>query len=144
MIWDVLEHLYDVSDVMQQCAALLKPDGYFFAQVPNHRGLSARLKALACKLRIRGGRFHHFGFPWHLYHFSPRSLDLLVRRAGLETLQIRSYSHRSKIGAPGRGIPAWINQRVEQLALSDYLYIVARKPSQLTSAASRDEPQPHD
>ncbi len=144
VIWDVLEHLYDLTDVMQQCVALLKSGGYFFAQVPNHRGISARLKALACKLRLRGGRFHHFGFPWHLYHFSPRSLDLLVRRAGLETLQIRSYSHRSKIGAPGRGIPAWMNQRVEQLALSDYLYIVARKPSQLTSAASRDESQPHD
>lgn len=144
VIWDVLEHLYDVSDVMQQCAALLKGGGYFFAQVPNHRGISARLKALACKLRIRGGRFHHFGFPWHLYHFSPRSLDLLVRRAGLETLRIRSYSHRSKIGAARRGIPAWMNRMVEQLALSDYLYIVARKPSQLRSAASKDEPQPND
>ena len=124
---------------MQQCANLLKPNGYFFAQVPNHRGISAQLKALACKIRLRGGRFHHFGFPWHLYHFSPRSLDLLARRAGLETIQIRSYSHRNKLGTAQRGIPAWMNQRIEQLALSDYLYIVARKPSQTKSADPRDE-----
>ena len=144
VIWDVLEHLYDLGDVMQQCAALLKPNGYFFAQVPNHRGISARLKALACKLRLRSGRFYHFGFPWHLYHFSPRSLDLLVRRAGLETVQIRSYSHRSKLGTAGRGIPSWVNRRVEQLALSDYLYIVARKPTQLKSADARDELRSND
>ena len=136
VIWDVLEHLYDLTNVMQQCATVLKPDGYFFAQVPNHRGVTARLKTLACKLRIRRGRFHHFGFPWHLYHFSPRSLDVLVRRAGLETVRIRSYSHRSKSGAAQRGIPAWINQRIESLALSDYLYIVARKTGDVQTRAA--------
>ena len=144
MIWDVLEHLYDLTNVMQQCATVLKPDGYFFAQVPNHRGITARLKTLACKLRIRRGRFDHFGFPWHLYHFSPRSLDVLVRRAGLETVRIRSYSHRSKSGAARRGIPAWINQRIESLSLSDYLYIVAHKASAARPATSKPEPPPND
>lgn len=107
---------------------VLRPGGYLFAQVLDRRGVSARLKTLTCKLRIRRGRFHHFGFPWHLYHFSPRFLDLLARRMGLETIQIRRFSHRTKTGAVGRGPGGWINQKIERLALSDYLYIVARKP----------------
>ena len=127
MIWDVLEHVYNLMEVMKRCAAVLRPGGYFFAQVPNHRGVSARLKTLACKLCLRHGRFHHFGFPWHLYHFSRRSLDLLTRGVGLATIQVRSFSHRSKTGAVGRGAPRWLNRAIEHLALSDYLYIVARK-----------------
>ncbi len=137
VLWDVLEHLYNLMEVMDRCAAVLRPGGYFFAQVPNHRGLSARLKTIACKLRFRHGRFHHFGFPWHLYHFSPKSLDLLARRVGLETISLRSFSHGTKTGAAGRGPGGWINRKIEQLALSDYLYIVARKPK-----GSRRHPTP--
>ena len=48
-----------------------------------------------------------------------------------------------KIAAVRRGILAWMNRSVEQLALSDYLDIVARKPSELRPAASRDEPHPN-
>ncbi|MCH8165053.1 MAG: class I SAM-dependent methyltransferase [Planctomycetes bacterium] len=129
MIWDVLEHLYDLTEMVQQCATVLRRGGYLFAQVPNHRGITAQLKTLACKLRIRHGRFDHFGFPWHLYHFSPKSLTLLARRAGLEAVQIRSFSHRTKAGVSGQGLSRWITRRIEQLAWSDYLYIVARKPA---------------
>lgn len=127
MIWDVLEHLHNLMEVMEHCAAVLRDGGYFFAQVPNHRGISARLKTLACQLRLRQGRFHHFGFPWHLYHFSPKSLDLMARRVGLDTIELRSFTHRTKAGVSDRGITRWITAKIEQLALSDYLYIVARK-----------------
>ncbi len=121
--WDVLEHLSNVVEVMQRCGELLRPGGWLFAQVPNHRGLGARIKTLSCQLRLRGGSYRHFGFPWHLYHFSPRSLRLLVRRAGLEPVQVRSFSHWSKDGRGG----ARIVEAVERLALSDYIYVVARR-----------------
>jgi SAM-dependent methyltransferase len=125
VIWDVIEHLYNPMEVMEHCAAALKTGGYFFAQVPNHRGISARLKTIASRAGLTGGAFNHFGFPWHLYHFSPRSLDLLMPRAGLQTVEIASFSHRSKLGQ-SRGP---ITRFVERSALSDYLYVVARKGS---------------
>jgi cyclopropane fatty-acyl-phospholipid synthase-like methyltransferase len=123
VIWDVLEHLYNLMEVMEHCAAALRDGGYFFAQVPNHRGISARLKTAAAKLHLTRGKFNHFGFPWHLYHFSPRSLDALMRRAGLTTVEIASFSHRSKLGQ-SRGP---VTKMIERMALSDYLYVVARK-----------------
>ncbi len=127
VVWDVLEHLHNLMEVMEHCAAILRPGGHFFAQVPNHRGLSAQLKTLACRLGLRRRQFHHFGFPWHLYHFSPRSLRALSRRVGLEPLLVRSFSHRSKDATAGRGPIASVNRAVEALALADYLYVVARK-----------------
>ncbi len=129
MIWDVLEHMYNLMEVMEHCALVLRPGGYLFAQVPNHRGVSAKLKTLACRLGMRGRRFHHFGFPWHLYHFSRRSLALLARRAALEPIAIRSFTHRTKEYRATRGPLAWLNRFIERRAWSDYLYIVARKPS---------------
>ena len=132
VIWDVLEHLYNLIEVMEHCAAVLRPGGYFFAQVPNHRGITARLKTLACRLGIRGRRYWHFGFPWHLYHFSPASMRLLTRRVGLDTAEIRSFSHRTKDGSGNRGrllLPlGLLNGWIERRALSDYLFVVARKP----------------
>jgi SAM-dependent methyltransferase len=124
IVWDVLEHVHNLVEVMDHCARILRPGGHFFAQVPNHRGASAQIKTLLCRLGLRGRRYHHFGFPWHLYHFSPRSLDHLVRRSGLAPVRIASFSHRSK---EGRGA-GWLNRRIEALALADYVYVVARKP----------------
>ncbi len=77
---------------------------------------------------MRGRRYWHFGFPWHLYHFSPASLRHLMRRVGLETVEIRSFSHRSKDGRMSSGPLGRLNGWIERRALSDYLFVVARKP----------------
>ena len=128
VVWDVLEHLYNLVEVMEHCATVLRPGGYLFAQVPNHRGISARLKTILCQLGVRGRRYGHFGFPWHLYHFSPASLRHLADRVGLDTVDIRSFSHRSKDGRSDRGITGRLYGWMEHRALSDYLFVVARKP----------------
>lgn len=128
VIWDVLEHLYNLVEVMEHCVTVLRPGGYLFAQVPNHRGITARLKTLACMLGARGRRYWHFGFPWHLYHFSPASLRHLASVVDLETVEIRSFSHRSKDGRSNRGPIGRLNEWIERQALSDYLFVVARKP----------------
>jgi 2-polyprenyl-3-methyl-5-hydroxy-6-metoxy-1,4-benzoquinol methylase len=130
VVWDVLEHVPDLANLVAHCARVLRPGGFFFAQVPNHRGVSARLKTLASRAGLRGRRYHHFGFPWHLYHFSPRSLALLVRRAGMEPVEIASFSHRTKDGRPPRGALRLLNRGIERLSLSDYLYVVARRPGE--------------
>lgn len=129
VIWDVLEHLYNLIEVMEHCVRVLRPGGYLFAQVPNHRGITAQLKTLACRLGVRRRRYWHFGFPWHLYHFSPASLRCLADRVGLETVEIRSFSHRTKDGRGNGGPVGRLNAWIERQAMADYLFVVARKPS---------------
>lgn len=127
VIWDVLEHVYNLSDVMNHCKRILKPGAYFFAHVPNHRGLSNRLKTLRSKLGFRKGEYHCFGFPWHLYNFSTKSLHALVKSVGMQPIHTASFSHRSKNGKDNTGFLGNINKGIEGRALSDNLYIVARK-----------------
>ncbi|MCK7525284.1 MAG: class I SAM-dependent methyltransferase [Ignavibacteriales bacterium] len=70
IIWDVLEHLYDPVEMLEMCANLLEPKGFLFAQVPNSRGISNRLKSFACRTGLSKNDFGHFGFPYHLYFFN--------------------------------------------------------------------------
>ena len=127
VIWDVLEHVYNLSEVMNHCKRILKPGGYFFAHVPNHRGLSNRLKTLRSKIGFRNGEYHCFGFPWHLYNFSSKSLCTLVESVGMQPIRTASFSHRSKNGKENKGLTGTLNQWIEGRALSDNLYIVAQK-----------------
>lgn len=128
VIWDVLEHVYNLLEVTQHCARVLKPGGYFFAQVPNHQGITAHTKTFAARIGLTGGQYKHFGFPWHLYHFSPRSLDRLMNRVGLQTCLTASFSHWTKNHPDRRSPLNFLVRWLEQQALSDYVYVVARKP----------------
>lgn len=74
--WHVFEHLPDPESVLERTAALLRPNGWLIISLPNLASLQARLF-----------KKHWYPFddvPRHLYHFSDRSLDLLIERAGLQ------------------------------------------------------------
>jgi SAM-dependent methyltransferase len=82
--WHVLEHLPDTRAVLARAAALLAPDGRVFISLPNLASLQARLF-----------RRHWYGFddvPRHLFHFSPRALELLLAEAGFALEQHRFFS----------------------------------------------------
>jgi 2-polyprenyl-3-methyl-5-hydroxy-6-metoxy-1,4-benzoquinol methylase len=72
--WQVLEHLRDPRETMQQLVRVLAPGGVFAAAVPN-------LGALA--YRLRGGRWFNVVNPTHLTFFDRATLTRLYRDAGL-------------------------------------------------------------
>ena len=77
--FDVLEHLYEPTKVMQRVAGWLKPDGIFYVQVPNIESAEAR---------VFRSYWHGLELPRHLFHYSPRSLKFLAESVGLREVSV--------------------------------------------------------
>jgi len=82
-LWHVFEHIPNPDNVLSILRKWLKNDGLLVIAVPNIESLQARLgKDL----------WFHLDPPRHLYHFSPKTLRLILKKNGYET---RSISHFS-------------------------------------------------
>ncbi len=98
-LWHVLEHVHGLNEYMQQFHRLLRPGGSLLIALPNHTSLDAA----------------HFGKWWaaydvprHLYHFSPRSIEILsqqhrfslrsMRPMWYDAFYIALLSHQHKTG----------------------------------------------
>lgn len=79
-LWHVLEHVHDLDAYVQHLRQLLTANGKLFIAVPNHTSYDAQIYA-AC--------WAAYDVPRHLYHFSPRSMAVLMERNGLRVLQHR-------------------------------------------------------
>jgi SAM-dependent methyltransferase len=80
-----LEHLREPDRVLRQVHDVLVPGGVMYQSLPNHGSMKALLL----------GR--HFGYgvtDEHLSHFTPRTLRLLVQRAGFAPLETFTLSYR--------------------------------------------------
>jgi 2-polyprenyl-3-methyl-5-hydroxy-6-metoxy-1,4-benzoquinol methylase len=67
-LFHVLEHVEDPSATLHQIRHVLKDGGALVVEVPNVRSLASRLT---------GTCWQGLDVPRHLYHFSPRALELL-------------------------------------------------------------------
>jgi SAM-dependent methyltransferase len=126
VVWAVLEHVYDLINLVTRCGYLLEKEGYLFIDVPHYRGISNRFKTLMCRMGFKKNDFKHFGFPWHIYSFSKKSLSSLMRACGFEPILFEFWSHLLKNGADGFFAEMMI-ALTQKLALSDYITLVAQK-----------------
>lgn len=78
-LWDVLEHLRDPAGVLQTVGRALRPGGVLALSTGDVTSLCARLS---------GARWHLFNLPEHLFFFSPRALEALLRRAGCRVVDM--------------------------------------------------------
>lgn len=89
-LWQVIEHLREPWRELGDLAALLKPGARILISTPNASGLKARL---------RPSRWDNYLNPTHFYYFAPRSLRLVLERAGFDEItQLRfsiRYPHHS-------------------------------------------------
>ncbi len=74
-LWHVLEHVHDLQGYIRKLNSLLKPGGKLFIAVPNYTSKDAQ---------AYGEYWAAYDVPRHLYHFSPLSLDTLMKRNGLK------------------------------------------------------------
>ena len=72
-LWHVLEHVHDLHGYINEFMRLLKPKGTLFIAVPNYTSNDAQ---------NYGEHWAAYDVPRHLYHFSPRSMDLLMDKHG--------------------------------------------------------------
>jgi SAM-dependent methyltransferase len=75
----VLEHLYQPREVLAKISEWLKPNGIFYAMVPNIDSAGSR---------IFQSYWYALELPRHLSHFSPKSLRILARSVGLEEVSV--------------------------------------------------------
>lgn len=74
-MWHVLEHVHELNAYVNQIAQLLKNDGRAFIAVPNYTSHDAA---------VYKNRWAAYDVPRHLYHFSPKSMAILLNNHGLK------------------------------------------------------------
>ena len=78
-LWHVLEHVHNLKLYLNRFYELLKEKGVLFVAVPNY--LSADAKKY-------GPDWAAYDVPRHLYHFSPRSMKILMRKYGFSVDEV--------------------------------------------------------
>ena len=79
-LWHVLEHVHDLSAYIKQLKNLLKESGKLFIAVPNYTSKDAA---------IYKEYWAAYDVPRHLYHFSPKAMQVLVEKNDLKILQYK-------------------------------------------------------
>jgi len=88
-LWDILEHLSNPREGLEEVNRILKNKGYIFITVPN---MDSWIR------KLMGKRW--FGFnkiDEHLFYFSPRTMRLLLEKTGFECLKIEKVPWRSNV-----------------------------------------------
>lgn len=78
--WHVMEHVHQLHEYVEQIKLILAPKGKAFIAVPNYTsGDAASYKE----------NWAAYDVPRHLYHFSPRSMSVLMKMHGLEVVKMK-------------------------------------------------------
>jgi 2-polyprenyl-3-methyl-5-hydroxy-6-metoxy-1,4-benzoquinol methylase/ribosomal protein L37AE/L43A len=76
-LWHVLEHVHDLQSYIGQLKTLLKSTGLLFIAVPNYQSVDAS---------IYGSSWAAYDVPRHLYHFTPKAIQVLMKQHGLQVV----------------------------------------------------------
>ena len=79
-LWHVLEHVHELHQYLERFFQLLKPAGRLVIAVPNHTSYDADYYKQY---------WAAYDVPRHLYHFSPKSMQILLEQKGfvIETVK---------------------------------------------------------
>jgi SAM-dependent methyltransferase len=81
--WHVLEHVPYPVEFLQAIRRLLRDDGVLAIEVPNLQNWA---------FRVTGGNWYQLSLPYHLEHFTPRSLRRACEAAGFEVVRMSTFS----------------------------------------------------
>lgn len=84
---DVIEHLPDPFDVLQEIKRILKPGGVLLLATPNQEGLPTRIRHWLGKAP---GHVATVEPPHHLHGFTPDTLARILTRADYSVLQLKT------------------------------------------------------
>jgi 2-polyprenyl-3-methyl-5-hydroxy-6-metoxy-1,4-benzoquinol methylase len=72
-LWHVLEHVHDLNEYLEKFFEILKPQGRLVVAVPNYTSYDASYYK---------EYWAAYDVPRHLYHFSPKSMQVLLEKKG--------------------------------------------------------------
>lgn len=134
---DVLEHVPDCGATMHEVARVLAPGGSFFLRGPITTHSLARRAGLALYGAL-GRDIVLREPPYHLWEFTPRSLERLMQSVGLEVTAMeqakippgRPHGNKNAAQAVVMGAIDALNVPLTRLfnAFGDRVVMVARKP----------------
>jgi 2-polyprenyl-3-methyl-5-hydroxy-6-metoxy-1,4-benzoquinol methylase len=135
-LWHVLEHVHDLTGYLQHLKLVLKSNGRLIIAVPNYTSLDAS------KYK---GNWAAYDVPRHLYHFSPRSMQILMEKMGMRILEYKpmwfdsfyvsllssKYMHQTTkwISALWTGIRSNLSALSDKQKCSSVIYIISLKQS---------------
>lgn len=92
-LWDVIEHVMRPHEVIEACAALLRPGGMIAIGTPNGDSAYDRLAEVVYRVaRPAGGLMLVQRYSlWHLQIWTVRTLSRLMREHGLEVVVARKH-----------------------------------------------------
>jgi SAM-dependent methyltransferase len=111
-LWHSLEHVHDPLTVLRAAHQLLAPGGRLLVAAPNIDSLP---------FRWFGPAWYALDVPRHLTHFTPRTLELMLQRAGFRTAPVRMVRHSDWMRSSAR-----LTSRLRPRAL--WARCLARKP----------------
>lgn len=79
-MWHVLEHVHDLHGYLETCYRLLKDGGKLIIAVPNYTSFDAK---------TYGEYWAAYDVPRHLYHFSPKSMQILLESKGFRLEEVK-------------------------------------------------------
>lgn len=79
-MWHVLEHVHDLHPYLTQFHKILKPGGKLIIAVPNYTSRDAK---------AYGEFWAAYDVPRHLYHFSPKSMEILGKSKGFRLIDTK-------------------------------------------------------
>jgi len=82
-LWHVIEHIDNPLKMLRQAHGVLKPSGYLILSVPNMNSLQSVL----CR-----DKWFHLDVPRHRWHFTPETLDLMLRQGGFTIIDLSHVS----------------------------------------------------
>jgi SAM-dependent methyltransferase len=92
-MWHSLEHVHDPLTVLRESHRVLAPGGRLLVAVPNIDSLP---------FRWFGPAWYALDLPRHLTHFTPRTLELILRKAGFRVGQVRMVRHSDWLRSSAR------------------------------------------
>lgn len=132
-LWHVLEHVHQLHPYVEQLKSLLAAEGKIFIAVPNYTSADAAAYR---------NYWAAYDVPRHLYHFTPRSIAVLMKAHGLKVTEKKPMwfdsfyisllsskyhrGHTSWIGAGINGLRSNITALLNRDRCSSLIYVIEK------------------
>lgn len=120
---DVLEHIEDPVDFLSGIRKILKDDGVVYMAMPNAASLYYRVFGLLNFLN----RKNYFLLPYHIVHYSPKTLKVLLEKTGFELAYCVLSNSKPLARAARRMFIDGLNAAARRFKMQDRIVAIAKK-----------------
>lgn len=120
---DILEHIEDPVDFLLSIRKILKDNGMVYIATPNAASLYYRVFGLLNLLN----RKNYFLLPYHIVHYSPKTLKILLEKTGFELAYCVLSNSKPLARAARRMFIDGLNAAARRFKMQDRIVAIAKK-----------------